>query len=478
VIGRRLWPLAAAGLALASLLFALADRLSLKQSTLPGSPSALLTTREPPPPLPTSPPFISLGPGSQTPPFANLAEFEAQLSLAVGRDEVDPFWASILALRQMPLIFGDTAVFLYRGQANTIAWRLDWTISDRGEWMGLTGERQGDSDIWLLKRPFPADTRLSYHIVRNEKERFVDPLNSFQRQESGGPASELRMPDYIPPAAAEPRPGVPSGTLSPPVIIDSRNLPYSVRFQVYTPADYPALTCLPVLYVVDGHEYADDELGALLTILDNLIADGEVEPLLAVLIDGREPSSGSNLRFLELTIDAHFNAFLTTELVPAVDLQYRTQPSPEGRAILGANFGALQAAGAAYSQADIFGLLAMQSPTWIRHRMYHNLLDGDPQALRVFYSVGTMGDASLLVARNMRDALRAAGYPLHYLEVNDGASWGNYRGTLDDLLRYLFPRRSGPSMPDELSSRIVPVDEVMHRPQSCARNQGAPVASR
>ena len=41
-------------------------------------------------------------------------------------------------------------------------------------------------------------------------------------------------------------------------------------------------------------------------------------------------------------------------------------------------------------------------------------------------------------ARKMKKIFDEKGYPLKYFEVNEGHSWGNWRGLLDDMLIYFF----------------------------------------
>ena len=54
---------------------------------------------------------------------------------------------------------------------------------------------------------------------------------------------------------------VPRGTLTTGSYA-SRSLMYTVDFQVYAPVGYEGLSDLPVIYVTDGHEYADDVMGS------------------------------------------------------------------------------------------------------------------------------------------------------------------------------------------------------------------------
>ena len=144
------------------------------------------------------------------------------------------------------------------------------------------------------------------------------------------------------PAGSSPRrprsaTGVARGVLSPPVTFQSAAYGAPVVYRVYTPAGYERLANLPVIYVTDGHEYADDRLGALRVVLDNLVARGEAEPAIVVFIDPRW--NGQNRREAQYVQNPAFAAFVATELVPAIDAQYRTRRDRDARVILGTSLG-------------------------------------------------------------------------------------------------------------------------------------------
>jgi enterochelin esterase-like enzyme len=87
---------------------------------------------------------------------------------------------------------------------------------------------------------------------------------------------------------------------------------------------------------------------------------------------------------------------------------------------------------------DTFGLVAMQSPAPALLPEDYALSErADLLPLKFFISVGTIGDITI-PARVFRNILKEKGYPLQFIEVSDGHSWGHYRALLDDLLEYFF----------------------------------------
>ncbi|MBZ0314823.1 MAG: hypothetical protein K8L91_00280 [Anaerolineae bacterium] len=370
-------------------------------------------------------------------PYATFAEFQTALDQAVASGDIDPFWETILATGQMPFIWDHICVFLYRGDVSKVEWRGDFSGWESTP-MTL-GEQQGDTDLWMLVKLFPLDARLDYKIVLNDSEWILDPLNPYQQLGGFGPNSELRMPEYVYPVDTIPRDDIEKGTLSEQVIVTSSNMGNKNAYRVYTPADYANLDTLPVIYVTDGHEYANDQMGSMVTVLDNLIAESKIRPVVAVFIDPRNPDSPTiNRRESQYITNSKFGAFLAEELVPIIDMEYKTDARPEARAILGTSLGGLNSAYMGLNHSDVFGLLAIQSPAlWVATRVIDAYEELDRLPLKIFMSQGSFWD-DIENTRRLRDIFEAKGYPIMFIETPDGHSWGNWRALLDDLLIYFF----------------------------------------
>ncbi len=368
---------------------------------------------------------------------ATLEEFEAMLEQVVSDGDYDPLWEAIVATGRMPLIFDDTAVFMYRGDAVSVTWSADFVVTNQAL-MKMQGTRLGDSNIWVYKRRFPMDARFSYRIIVSGWRKILDPLNPYQNMEGSGPVSELRMPDYVPPDYVIRRDDVPRGNLSEDIRFQSESLGYDVNYRVYIPVGYSDLQNLPVVYVTDGQEYADDELGMLVIALDNLIADGAIQPVLAVFIDARDPDTGHNRRFDELMGNEKFDQFLVDELVPTIDEAYRTDPTPEARLMMGSSSGGFHALNMGLYHSDTFHLNAALSPHIPDRSLFRGYLDSHDLPIKVFVSAGILGDVDFLGTRDLAGIMEDRGYPYRYLEVSDGHSWGNYHALYDDLLIYFF----------------------------------------
>jgi enterochelin esterase family protein len=369
------------------------------------------------------------------PPFPTLAAFDAAVSQVAPGAAADAFWQQVVALGQMPLVFDDTAVFLFKGKTNSVSWTGDFNTWQAST--ALAGRRIGATDIWTARRTFPLDARLDYKVNVNSQPR-LDPLNPLTQKGMYGKNSVLTMPRFTPSPWITPRTTGPRGTLSAAQVLQSRHLGYPKRFQVYTPAGFERMKDLPVLYVTDGHEYADPEMGALPVILDNLIADGKITPVIAVFIDPRKVDTGENRRGPELLTNPRFQWFLTQELIPWIDARYPTRPLAEARAIAGMSLGGLHATYTAMRQPEFFGMIAALSPYYkAKPAVLAEVEKNARTPGRFFVSQGTF-DYDVANTRRLRQVLAAKAYPHRYIEVNDGHSWGNWRTVLDDMLVYFF----------------------------------------
>jgi enterochelin esterase-like enzyme len=349
-------------------------------------------------------------------------------------------WDTLRTRRQIPFTAGDSALFLFRGTATNVRWAGDfnrWSATAPG----YEGTLVPGTDVWYLEKKFPSDARLDYKIVVDGN-WIPDPANTFIQYSGFGPNSELRMPIWKYPEETIPTAGATRGTLSAPQSIDSKpeNLNYSVGFMVYTPHNYTNLSGLPAIYVTDGHEYSDERLGSMITVLDNLIYRKMIEPVIAVFIDPRNPSNLSlNRRMSEYRANIKFADFVADELVTHIDSNYKTDSDPAKRAIMGTSLGGWNSAFFGLMRHDVFGLVAIHSPS-SNQAIISGYAEAERLPLKIFMSTGLINDTGQQ-AQQLRDVFNGKGYPLLYKEVNEGHSWGNWRALIDDPLMWFFAEK-------------------------------------
>lgn len=339
----------------------------------------------------------------------------------------------------IPFAEGNNALLIYYGSATKVAWAGDFsgwssTLS------AFQGQRVGESKLFTCLTTFPTDARLDYKIVVNGNSWMLDNRNNFIQYSGFGPNSELRMPDWKMPDETALWEGTTRGNFSDNIRMTSISLGYDIQYKVYTPQGYNTTNNLPVLYVTDGHEYADDRLGAMLIVLDNLISRGHIEPVMAVFIDPRNPDNlGQNRRAEQYRSNPLFVKFVTSELIPLIDSQYKTNPKPESRVMVGTSYGGWNAAYFGLQANDYFGNLLIHSPAF-QLDMPALYDEAGKLPLRIYLSTGTINDTEDR-AIALKTILEKHGYDFQYKAVHQGHSWGNWRNLIDEPLVFFFGKK-------------------------------------
>lgn len=330
-----------------------------------------------------------------------------------------------------------------------------------------------DSDIWYLSLRLPSDLRATYQFFPEDRSASApgsndpawdtylpDPLNpnlfAFYTEDEDPTGvkfarSVLELPDAAPQPWIKLQKSVPKGKVHLHNI-ESKILGNERRVWVYSPVKYTAELGRPLslLILFDGWAYAN--LMPTFTILDNLIAAGEIPPTVAVLQDSLE----SEVRLKEYVYYQPFNDFLVTEFLPWVLAKYAVTSDPRQTIIGGSSAGGLAAAYAALEHPEIFGNVLSQSgafsqtPAWESDFgwLARQYALREKAALRFHLDAGTLeknsyrevrGKPSTLEAnRNMRDALEAKGYEVHYVEFSGGHDYVNWQGALGEAIKALL----------------------------------------
>jgi enterochelin esterase family protein len=136
---------------------------------------------------------------------------------------------------------------------------------------------------------------------------------------------------------------VPHGKLEK-VWAESKVLSKTYRMHVYTPPGYEKMTeKLPVLYLQHGggdNDASWSTVGKANFILDNLLAEGKIKPMLVVMPMGH-PTAGF---FMEAGVDAdpYYKHFFS-DIVPYIESHYSVFTDRKHRAYSGLSMGGLQA---------------------------------------------------------------------------------------------------------------------------------------
>jgi len=162
---------------------------------------------------------------------------------------------------------------------------------------------------------------------------------------------------------------VPHGTVQS-VEYKSKALGTDRKMIVYTPPGYErSNNRYPVLYLLHGAgstETSWTERGRAHVILDNLIADGKLKPLVVVMPFGfaaqRAPGGGRGDAAENKMQREGFTKDFLQDVMPLVDSKYRVYTDREHRAIAGLSLGGAQALAIGLTHRELFSRVAGFSP--------------------------------------------------------------------------------------------------------------------
>lgn len=339
-----------------------------------------------------------------------------------------------------PIVEAAHAIFVVEGDPSS----PPRVLGDFNDWGGEAGadaaplERLAASRFFFLRVPLPADARVEYLIADGGGER-LDPLNPLSVSGFAEPHSELRLPGYRPFANASDAPDVPRGRV---VSFDhaSDALPSTRRVHVYLPPGYDAEPerRYPEAWLGDGTSYVEDLNGG--RILDHLIAEGRLEPLVGVFVD---PAN----RRIEYDVHAGFRRVILGELVPRIAREYRVAGSAARRLVAGGSRGGLAALDLCLEAPEVFGHCGAWAPA-VAPRSVPELIAGRAARSR-FVLVRALYDERFGPdAPALRDSLTALGAEVVYREEPQGHNRGSWPDLMARTLSEVFPvRRTGTSDP-------------------------------
>lgn len=330
-----------------------------------------------------------------------------------------------------PLIKGNTAWFFYEGEAERVSITGDFNNwDDRASPLSLFP----GSNVWYFRDTFPPEARLDYKFVVNKEQWIQDPLNPRLIAGGGGVNSELVMPGYQFPSEIIPDSTIKWGRLET-FRIQSSHMKGNRSITVYLPAQYGAKNeeKYPSVYFNDGPDYI--EFGKAIHILDNFIANGEIQPLIAVFIKPDE-----RIAEFALAEKEEYMAFVAEELVPEIDTKYRTMTDKGGRAMIGTSLGANITCYLSLDYPELFGYIGLHSPAlWLNdNEGFRRVTESDVISARV---ISIWGSYESIAEQNraLADHFHLVAEDFRERTLPEGHSWGLWRATTDDFLKYFFP---------------------------------------
>src|SRR6185369_4620519 len=282
--------------------------------------------------------------------------------------------------------------------------------------------------------------------------------------------SAVELPAAEPQSWSVVRPRVPTGQVRRDKFT-SKILGNERPIWIYTPYGFSTnKKPYGLLVLSDGGLYVNTALVA--TTLDNLIAAGQIPPLVAVMVDNPE-------RMRELSCNSAYADFLAQEIVPWARANYHATDRPEQTIIGGSSQGGLQAAFVGLKHSEVFGNVLSQSGAFawkpqgekewewlnrqfaasprlpLRFSFEAGLLEGT-WWWRPFVPAPVVQPTLLAANRNLRDTLQSKGYEVHYSEFNGNHGLLNWRGTLANHLIALVGSKSVPKVSSSNKDAVAP----------------------
>ncbi|MDF2890727.1 MAG: enterochelin esterase [Clostridia bacterium] len=392
----------------------------------------------------------------------------AEAVLQGNHEAINQFWRSI-EKNGAPLIEaipGDDKNVLV-----TVLWKDAGdieTISVFGELFGMNTEKTRleklhDTNLWYRTYKAAKNARSLYVFFINEKPEDeladldirLDPFNAhivtctedeeypneyciMFKQES-----MIELPGFEECPYVQEKLETPKGSIEK-LTFDSAILGRSKRVWLYKPAHYDKLkkSCgLAVFF--DGWEYLHETKAAV--ILDNMIAEGVIPPMVGVFIDNRDN------RIEDLRLNTVFIDFIAEEIIPWIKGICNISKDPNDALIGGFSAGGLTAGYTAFLYPNIFGKVLSQSGAF--YWGYNEDMTGavlvdkfeqaDKLPIELFMSLGEFEkfDYHLNAHLRLLEILKDKGYKAKFEEFMGGHTNFDCQITLSKGLHFLLGSR-------------------------------------
>lgn len=272
----------------------------------------------------------------------------------------------------------------------------------------------GLTNIAPTNRPARGPGRLGGPIVLgpDDKPAFPEPPAGFDAKREDIAHGNLEMVEY-----------------------DSKTVGTKRKMQVYTPPGYSREKKYPVLYLlhgIGGDEMEWQRLCRPNNILDNLLAEHKVVPMIVVMPNGRAQKNdrAEGDVFRSAPAFANFERDLLDDVIPAIEARYSVHADREHRALAGLSMGG--------GQSLNFGLAHLDTFAWVggfssapNTRPPQELLP-DPAAatrqLKLLWLGCGNKDGLIRISQGVHAYLKEKGVP-HVWHVDgyghDGTEWKN-----------------------------------------------------
>jgi len=277
----------------------------------------------------------------------------------------------------------------------------------------------------------------------------MDPNNASIKPNLINPQNMVHVPGTTPQVwevAAEPHGVIHHHFYKSAVVGDQRD------YYVYTPPgfDPKAKTKYPLLYLLHGYSDSADgwtAVGQANFILDNLIAQGKVKPMIVVMPLGYGAPDMIKLKDAWQDADVrqrnfdNFRKALLTEVIPQVESAYPVSTKREDRAIAGLSMGGSESLFTGLNNLDKFAYIGAFSPGGLDENYAASFptLDAKQAAqLKTLWIACGSSDDLIDANRKLKAWLKSQSIPFTDIETPGAHTWMVWRQNLSDFAPLLF----------------------------------------
>lgn len=320
---------------------------------------------------------------------------------------------------------GTTVLSIYAPKARTVS-----VTGDIGR-AAKSSERNG---VWSFEFPGVKPGAYRYHFVVDGVQVY-DPKSETTTRNSALAVIEPAGLDFF-----SYNPDIPHGAMAVRSY-KSKVLNATRTMRVWTPAGYETSKAkLPVLYLIHGGGDNDSSwptVGCAGEILDNLMAEGKMVPMVVVMPNGACDVSD-------------FEKDLMTEVVPFIESNYRVYTDKDHRAVSGLSMGGIETLEVIFRNPDKFGYVwclsggftpgATVESEVARLNVIANIPVVNKNCKEFVMTQGGKTDITYVSGERANKVFDENGLKYEYMEVGEGHTWYTWRLNLYDMAQRLFKK--------------------------------------
>lgn len=331
---------------------------------------------------------------------------------------------------------GDVVLSIYAPKAQTVG-----ISGDIMPWGQKLDVKKADNGVWSVVVPGVKDGVYRYSFVVDGVSVY-DPVADNARETSAlAYISGQKGADFF--AVKD----VPHGAVAVRYY-QSKPLGTTRRMHVWTPAGYEtSQEKLPVLYLIHGGGDTDNSwpgVGCAGFILDNLLAEGKMKPMIVVMPNGSIDMPDGNFMG-EVPL---FAQDMTESIIPFVEANYRVLTDRDHRAMAGLSMGGMETLETTLNHPEMFRYVWVLSSSFapgdqkkyaeerVHLKQVASQLNDNFKQL-----VFTQGGPEDIAYNNCKATLKLfdeAGVRYEFKEAPGGHTWYTWRNNLYDLAQKIF----------------------------------------